>query len=348
MFQRQISLIEKTVCFQERKNNMFVHHGLGSFFFLSFSKGRQWKSWCILLHPHWTSEWLCLSHSQTISPFTQAVISLTSTLWRIMWCEVEGMHILKSSPSPTCSGFSWTKAGREKGHKIHSCLFLVYSLNQFMKPPTSGELKTTGISFLLQRTQNTFLPFCLSLVCHLLLSPLLGTSPSQSTLNSFVFPCSPPSLMSSFTDVSSDLFHLYLFLSSRLKQTGLDSWSSHRTRKLPGCCNRKHWYMRQGTTESWHEMHAWALHPWETWPNGLKQGTGKGLHLRRNLEYCCTRMYKNVDWGWASIFSSWSHFTVLTCSLMSASLSTWPLGSEGQKFLLWNWACSHSVQVTLS
>lgn len=96
-----------------------------------------------------------------------------------------------------------------------------------MKPLTSGELKTTGISFLLQCTQNSLLPFCcLSLACHLLLSPLLGTSPSQSTLNSFVFLCSPPSLMSSFTDVSSDLFHLCLFLSRRFKQTGLDSWKA--------------------------------------------------------------------------------------------------------------------------
>lgn len=348
MFQREISLIEKTVCFQERKNNMFVHHGLGSFFSFSFSKRRQWKSWCILLHPHWTSEWLCLSHSQTISPFTQAVISLTSTLWRIMWCEVEGMHILKSSPSPTCSGFSWTKAGREKGHKIHSCLFLVYSLNQFMKPPTSGELKTTGISFLLQCTQNTFLPFCLSLVCHLLLSPLLGTSPSQSTLNSFVFSCSPPSLMSSFTDVSSDLFHLYLFLSSRLKQTGLDSWSSHRTRELPGCCNKKHWCMRQGTTESWHEMHAWALHPWETWPNGPKQGTGKGLAsqekpwvlLYQDVQECRLRVGINLQ--------LLIPLPVLTCSLMSASLSTWPLGSEGTSSCYGIGLAGHSVQVTLT
>lgn len=91
-----------------------------------------------------------------------------------------------------------------------------------MKPLPSGELKTTGISFLLQCTQNTLLPFCcLSLVCHLLLSPLLGTSPSQRTLNSFVFPCSPPSLMSSFTDVSSDLFHLYFVPFQQIEADGI-------------------------------------------------------------------------------------------------------------------------------
>lgn len=273
------------------------------------------------------------------------------------------MHILKSSPSPTSLGFSWTKAGREKGHdlvksmRVHSPLLLVYSLNQFMKPLTSGELKTTGTSFLLQCTQNTLQPFCcLSLVCHLLLSPPHGTSASQSTLNYFVFPCSTPSLMSAIIDVSSALFHLSLFLFSRLKHTGLDSWSSYGTRKLPGCHNRKYWHIRQRTTESWYKTHDWALHLWETRSNELKQGTGKAaasqeglwLLLHQDVQECRLRLG-----GWSPAPDP--HLQYQSAQFMSASLSTWLLVSGREEVLavelgLWvsRTLTCHSMQVSIS
>lgn len=188
---------------------------------------------------------------QTIFPLTQAVISLASTLWSILVCEVEDVHMLKSSSSPASSGFRWTKAGREKGHDlfksmtVHSHLSLLHFLNYFMKCLTFGKLKTPGTTFLLQCTQNTLHPFCPWAWCvtsHSLLS--MAPQASQSTLNYFVFPCSPLSLMFSITDVSSALFHLSLFLSSGFKHRRLDLWSSYGTRKLPGCHNRQYCKIR--------------------------------------------------------------------------------------------------------
>lgn len=156
-----------------------------------------------------------LAIPQTIFPLTQAVISLTSTLWRILVCEVEDMHMLKSSHSPTSSGFSWTKAGREKGHDlsksmtVHSHLWLLYSLNYFMKPLTFGKLETPSTTFLLQCTQNTLHPFCSWAWCVTSYSLLsMASQASPNTLNYLVFPCSPLSLVFSITDVSSALFHL--------------------------------------------------------------------------------------------------------------------------------------------
>lgn len=165
-----------------------------------------------------------------------------------------------------------------------------------MKPLTSGKLKTTGTSFLLQCSQNTSQPFCcLSLVCHLLLSPLHGTSASQSSLNYFVFPRSPPPVMSSITDVSSALFHV-------------------------------------------------AFHPWETWSNGLNQGTGKGvtsqegpwLLLDENVRECRLRLG-----GWSPAPDPCLQYQ--SAQVMSASLSTDFLWVEGKKFLLWSWACESST-----
>lgn len=68
---------------------------------------------------HHSYPWGCTpAVPQTIFLLTQAVFSLTRTLWKILVCEVEDVHTLKSSPSPTSSGCSWTKAGTEKGHDL--------------------------------------------------------------------------------------------------------------------------------------------------------------------------------------------------------------------------------------
>lgn len=327
----------------------------GGFFSSPFQKGGSERvgAYCCTLTGHQSG---CASAIPRPFPLSHKLLFLSPALcggsWGVRW---RVCTYWKAVPAQHAQDLVEQRQEERRGTR-YTRLFLVYSLNQFMKPLPSGELKTTGISFLLQCTQNTLLPFCcLSLVCHLLLSPLLGTSPSQSTLNSFVFPCSPPSLMSSFTDVSSDLFHLYLFLSSRLKQTELDSWSSHRTRKLPGCHKRKHWHVRQGTTDSWHEIHAWALQPWETWPNGLKHGTGKGVVsqeepwvlLYQDVQECRLRLGIHLQ--------LLIPLTVLTCSAyvcITVHMASWEWRGEVLAVELGLWLsrilAGHLVQITLS
>lgn len=46
---------------------------------------------------------------QTIFPLTQAVISLPAILQKVLVCEVQAVHILMSTPTPTSSRFSFKK-----------------------------------------------------------------------------------------------------------------------------------------------------------------------------------------------------------------------------------------------
>lgn len=193
----------------------------GGFFSSPFQKGGSERvgAYCCTLTGHQSG---CASAIPRPFPLSHKLLFLSPALcggsWGVRW---RVCTYWKAVPAQHAQDLVEQRQEERRGTR-YTRLFLVYSLNQFMKPLPSGELKTTGISFLLQCTQNTLLPFCcLSLVCHLLLSPLLGTSPSQSTLNSFVFPCSPPSLMSSFTDVSSDLFHLYFVPFQQIEADGI-------------------------------------------------------------------------------------------------------------------------------
>lgn len=120
---------------------------------------------------------------QTIFPLTQAVISLPAILQKVLVCEVQAVHILMSTPTPTSSRFSFKKnphswETENNWHIIsapmHSKHCTTFLLPQHGMPPPA---LLSPWHLASQSTLSYFaFPFSSPLWCLLSLMPLLPSA----------------------------------------------------------------------------------------------------------------------------------------------------------------------------